>query len=109
MPRKSRVAGMTPEERAKECNTEHWEVALRHIKEAIAATYEDAARVVDTRADVWRSLGGQSAMSLQEECEDIAAAIRAMKYVSWLLCINVSPMPLWLSRNVMLCGDQFLV
>lgn len=40
---------------------------------------EEAARVADHRADIWRKSDGQCAFSLEEECEDIAAAIRVLK------------------------------
>ncbi len=39
---------------------------------------ERAAKMASQRADTWKSMDGECAFSLQEECEDIAHAIRSL-------------------------------
>lgn len=64
--------GLTPD------NETQMMLEIAHtIREAITEAYEDAAKVADARAALWRSKSGDCATSLEEECEDIAAAIRS--------------------------------
>jgi hypothetical protein len=72
---------MTPEERASVCLRDLDKCGPEHVRhqiiQAIREAYEDAARIVDARANVWFGKEGKCSLPLQEECEDIAAAIRA--------------------------------
>ena len=43
---------------------------------ATQAERERCAKIVESRVAVWKKADGPCAMSLEEECEDIAAAIR---------------------------------
>lgn len=79
---------MTPEEMTEELiQANHWNFingadkqALRKrttelFRAAFNAGLEEAMRIVEKRAAVWRGKDGDCAMSLEEECEDISAAI----------------------------------
>ena len=67
---------MTPNVCCPECGFE----ITKALAQARAEALEEAARVADKRTEFWKLTGeGVCSMSLEEEAEDIAAAIRALK------------------------------
>lgn len=59
----------------------HYETLFKIVREEIEAERERCARIADMRAGIWKeavegSAHENCAMSLWEECEDIANAIR---------------------------------